>query len=318
MNRLIAAASVALALVAGSAFAADLPSQKGAPVYVPQPSSFSWTGPYGGVNIGYGFGDNDSQNGFQILLDPSYNSPTPQSCVPVALIYGTCAWSPRSYGAAWSQPNNLNGVIGGGQIGYNYQFSPWVVVGLEADIQGSALVSRAAGLSLPPPDAVLGSQFTALGSHQSVDWFGTVRGRIGATPFDPRALLYATGGLAYGGVGLGVSQVNMASGGLLGGGASILGSAALNQTKTGWTAGGGVEWAFLPGWSVKVEYFYVDLGDTTLSTSAMGVRGAAPFTTTGPAFAATQTSSTRFHTVRAGLNWHFNPFSPTTPIVGKN
>ena len=57
MNKFTAAASVALALVAGSAFAADLPSRKEAPVYVPPPPSFSWNGLYGGINIGYGFGD---------------------------------------------------------------------------------------------------------------------------------------------------------------------------------------------------------------------------------------------------------------------
>ena len=63
MNKFTAAASVALALVAGSAFAADLPSRKEAPVYVPPPPSFSWTGLYGGINIGYGFGDGSQEWG---------------------------------------------------------------------------------------------------------------------------------------------------------------------------------------------------------------------------------------------------------------
>ena len=63
MNKFTAAVSVALALVAGSAFAADLPSRKEAPVYVPPPPSFSWAGLYGGVNIGYGFGDGSQEYG---------------------------------------------------------------------------------------------------------------------------------------------------------------------------------------------------------------------------------------------------------------
>ena len=105
-----------------------------------------------------------------------------------------------------------SGVSGGGEIGYNYQLSPLFVLGAEADIQGSSL-------NLP---------------NRSLDYFGTVRGRVGVTPLDPRLLVYGTGGFAY-------AQIRYSS------------SPSLTDNRTGYAAGGGVEWAFLPNWSAKAE-----------------------------------------------------------------
>jgi outer membrane immunogenic protein len=102
MTKLTVAAGVACALFAGSALAADLPSRKAPPVYVPPPPVFSWTGLYGGINIGYGFGNGDRDvGGLGYLASPTGVLPS---------------------GAAWSLNNNLQGVVGGGQVGYNFQF----------------------------------------------------------------------------------------------------------------------------------------------------------------------------------------------------
>ena len=84
-----------------------------------------------------------------------------------------------------------------------------------------------------------------------------------------------------------------------------------DSTNTGWTAGGGLEWFPLAShplfraFSVKVEYLYTDLGPDRLFG---GLIAAAPSTALATGFAYHQTSETRWHTVRLGVNWHFNPF----------
>ena len=187
MNKFTAAASVALALVAGSAFAADLPSRKEAPVYVPPPPSFSWNGLYGGINIGYGFGDGSQEYGGIGYLSSGLVGPR-SLAVPG--------------GSALGGTSNLNGVLGGGQVGYNWQFSPWLVFGVETDIQASD-VHDTVNSSAAVADA-FGTHLQSATSTKSVDWYGTVRGRIGVAPFMPNLLLYGTGGFAYGGVNHGV------------------------------------------------------------------------------------------------------------------
>jgi opacity protein-like surface antigen len=288
MNKFTAAASVALALVAGSAFAADLPSRKEAPVYIPPPPSFSWAGLYGGVNIGYGFGDGGQEYGGLAYISP-------------ALVVRRSTYPG---GSALGGTSNLNGVLGGGQVGYNWQFSPWLVFGIETDIQASDVhdtVNSAAGVT----DA-FGTHLQTATSTKSVDWYGTVRGRVGVAPFIPNLLIYGTGGFAYGGVNHGVGFADNGAGLPYGGSVA---TAQYDSTSTGWTAGGGIEWSptGFPAWSVKVEYLYVDLGNTTVSGVSVGGN---------PVFGGTYSSPTRFHTVRAGLNWHFNPFAPA-PIVAK-
>jgi outer membrane immunogenic protein len=307
MTKFTAAASVVLALVAGSAFAADLPARKAAPVYVPPAPTFSWTGLYGGVNIGYGFGAGGNEYGGLGYVS-SQGFPLP----PV--------------GEAWSLPSNLNGVLGGGQVGYNLQFNPWLVVGVETDIQAADVHTQSWGASGAPGSAtgVAGTTWLphsgTIYSAKSVDWFGTLRGRVGLTlPSYPNLLVYGTGGLAYGQV---VHTANAndffyVPGGAFTGGNIIGAKASYDDTKVGWTAGGGIEWTPLPysafsAFSVKVEYLYTDLGNTTIgggTIATMPVPGLA-------SFAYSHNSPTRFSTVRAGLNWHFNPFA-AAPVVAK-
>ncbi|WP_442756839.1 outer membrane protein [Methylocystis sp. JAN1] len=221
---LIAAASFA----AGSAFAADLPSRKEAPVYVPPPPLLTWTGFYAGVNIGGGW---------------SANSVNPNSLAPYANnVTGAITFLPGNV----SGGNTAGGVIGGGQIGYNYQIGAFLV-GVETDFQGSSMNSGGANnFAVYPGDGgalgPLGSLWVPLtsGGNNGValNWFGTVRGRAGYL-ITPTLLAYATGGFAYGGLSANVN--------------------GYSNTRTGWTVGGGGEWMFLPNWSAKVEYLYTDL-----------------------------------------------------------
>jgi outer membrane immunogenic protein len=301
MNKFPAAASLALALISGSAFAADLPSRKAPPVAVP--SAYNWGGLYGGINVGYGFANGTTSTG---SLGGTYSdTATDQS--------GRNYTTPLS--AAWRNSSMTpSGVIGGGQIGYNYQMTPMFVAGIEADIQASDMGSTVAYMT---PSLQPAGGFTGINNAKNIDWFGTARARIGVVvPGYSNFLVYGTGGFAYGYVNNTVglfstipSQTILSSTIPAGG---VSGTSTSGNTQVGWTAGGGVEWSpqTFPAWSAKVEYLYTDLGSTnqavygTYAAPGQGV------------FAANHQSPTQFNTVRAGLNWHFNPFVGE-PIVAK-
>lgn len=295
IKKLTSVAALALAFSAGSAFAADLPSHKSPPAaYAPM---FAWTGFYAGVNIGYGFGNGDPSTGYQSFSGLQFG--------PVLLAFPG--------GAVWNAPTNLEGVIGGGQIGANFQFSPWLVLGVEADFQGAGLASNATAAA---PYNRFGF-IPAVGIaniNSRVDWWGTLRGRVGVTPFSPNIMLYGSAGLAYGGVNnrftfSSLSAIGPAS-------AFATGSSTYSDVNFGWTAGGGAEWAPLdfPNWSVKVEYLYTDLGSSTLSTLGTGNFTFFGFPVASFVNSATNTTHHRWHTVRAGLNYRFNFSAP--PVMG--
>ncbi len=142
-------------------------------------------------------------------------------------------------GADWLTRAKPQGGFGGGQVGYNLQSGSFVY-GVESDFQGASISSGLAGLS---------ANNKAFTSNESIDWFGTVRGRLGWA-FGP-ALLYGTGGFAYGNVNQRATLGN-----------DILGS---NGTQTGYAVGGGIEYKFTPNWSLKAEYQYIDLGGEKLT-----------------------------------------------------
>ncbi|TDR89312.1 outer membrane protein [Enterovirga rhinocerotis] len=176
-----------------------------------------------------------------------------------------------------------DGFVGGGQIGYNWQVGS-VVLGLETDIQYTGF-KKTVG-------------YQALGfdtsSRSTTDYLGTVRGRVGYA-FD-RWMIYATGGLAYGNVfnSHSVSAI---------GGVAPLTYGAKDDMKTGYTVGGGIEYAMpvfnfgASAATVKLEYLYYDLGDRTV-TSLNG---------NGTPIFATKFQNDG-HIVRAGLNWKFGGF----------
>lgn len=188
-------------VVAGAASAADLPSRKGpvvAPVYAPV---FTWTGFYVGGNAGYGFGQVDSTN---LGVIGQYDDP--------------------------------DGFVGGGQIGYNYQYGQFVF-GLEADFQGADLKSRSALIA------------SGVRASNELNYFGTVRGRIGYA-FD-RFLPYVTGGFAYGNVNNKIT--------------TPFATFTNDNTQYGYTVGAGLEYAFTNNWSAKIEYLYTDLSKESIN-----------------------------------------------------
>ncbi len=225
-------------------------------------TTFNWTGPYVGVHLGYGWGNADTDF-----------SPRPNSFTDLA----PTTLSP-----------DPSGVFGGLQAGYNYQMGCWVF-GLETDFSGSG-ISGTDTVSPIPRQA--GSTFLGAGTltaHEDINWFGTLRPRIGYTVM-PTLLLYGTGGLAYGNVSYSANtnfrppQTNESY------------PVSFSTTKVGWTAGGGLEYAVCRNWTVKAEYLFIDLGSETAVGHAIP-----PL----PGFRVKYDFETTAHTFNIGVNYKF-------------
>jgi outer membrane immunogenic protein len=299
----------AIALIGTPAFAADMavkaPPPPPAPVY-------SWTGWYVGGNVGYSWGNANTDIASNATIISSANLPGFGFTNP-----------PVTF--ADSATQRLQGIIGGGQIGYNYQISPQWVLGFETDIQASGergsntfttpfsgQACVAVNLESPPSCNLEFGGFapvngTAVTSYEAkIDWFGTVRGRLGVLLNDG-LLLYGTGGLAYGRVGVsGNFNVNAAAPFFVFGPST----STFSQSKTniGFAAGGGLEGRLSPwlppNWTWKLEYLYIDLGSLDTSTS-FAVASNNPFFSP---LTGTLTAHTHFtdNIVRVGLNYQFH------------
>lgn len=221
MKRLRPAA--AIIALPGFAMAADLPSRRAPPVFIPPPIPvFTWTGLYIGGQAGYEFGsDADNAQAFNVL------------------------------GQRAAYRNNGNGIVGGGHVGYNFssQSLPGfggalgtgaggVVFGIEGDVDGSN-THRNGNVLVP---GFLAS------TRQDIQ--GSIRGRVGLAV--DRILFYATGGAAFGSIE--TSYDNRANG---------FGYDHYNHTRVGYTVGGGIEYAITPNWSLRAEYRYTDFGTFT-------------------------------------------------------
>lgn len=233
MIRKLLLSSVAIAAVSASAFAADLPSRRAPPVYVPPPVPlFSWTGFYVGGDVGYAFGkDSVAQVGAPLGVGPN----------------------------VYYQDGNPNGTTGGAHVGYNFstqslpvlgQFAgglsglPFIggfggaggVVGIEGDVQGTDYRST----------QTFGS-FTETSRNEIS---GTVRGRVGIAV--DRALFFATGGAAFAQFQNSYNSPNFTNG-----------YQQLTTTRIGYVVGGGVEYAITTQFSLRAQYMYINYGRYT-------------------------------------------------------
>jgi len=273
MRRIVCRAAMSMTcafLLVGPAFATDLPLPVKSPRIVPPAPIYDWSGFYLGVHAGYGWDPATA------TFDPiAYGTATAQLGVNV-----TAATAPFSLSV------NPDGWLGGLQAGYNWQAGA-LVYGLEADVSWSRIKDDTAR-----PFSVTASSdgddpsFTgSVRLKQELDYFGTVRGRVGLA--SNTLLLFATGGLSWGHV-----KTTFETFGLVNAANSPLTSlsATSDKMRFGFSLGGGAEWAFVPTWSVKAEYLYIDLGKGDTLTLPGGVA----------------VSDFHMHLVRAGLNHSFS------------
>ncbi|QGM44348.1 TonB-dependent receptor plug domain-containing protein [Methylocystis heyeri] len=277
---------------------ADLPFKAAAPAE-PSPAPF-WTGFYAGVNAGGLFGDNNGLNNVpgDAFDDPGAKNPKSGQILRSATYFGRASAS----SAASVVPLSEGGFLGGGQIGYNWQFRPKLVAGLEADFQGTTAHASGSALGAANEAVTRASVTTTTTASKSLAYLGTARGRFGYL-VTPALLAYATGGLAYGEPHLAASIwqfSNSASFGVNGGYENA------NSLRIGWTVGAGGEWLINPHWSAKLEYLYCDLGNQGFYGLLGGVNQAVAGRPLLYVSNVTSAGWSGGHVVRAGLNYHFD------------
>jgi outer membrane immunogenic protein len=225
------------------------------PLQAPPMAPFTWTSCYLGAHLGGGSARKD-------LTDP------------VQLVQDSFLGTGSTIGVTTASPAP-SGVVVGGQIGCDYQFASTWVVGIEGAASGSTMKGRTT-VQLPLGDPGDNALVTA-----RADFIPSVTARVGYAI--DRVLLYAKGGVAWAGDKYTVTGTFAGSG---------FGFEGLDM-RTGWTAGGGVEWAFSLHWSASVEYDYYQFGhgNVLMSDSNNGFSGVVD-------------AKQSVQVVKAGLNFH--------------
>jgi outer membrane immunogenic protein len=283
----------------GSAYAADMAVKAPPPPIAPV---WNWTGFYIGGNVGGAWSDNSY----------SYNMPF---TLP-GNIFARCAAAPGNAFPVPVGPNPFDisnncsrpsSVIGGGQIGYNWQAANWVF-GVEADgawqqmIQHSFVNFGANPAAGQPMGSVAGDTAWFRTEQNAL---ATFRGRVGYT--GGAWLIYATGGAAVGNVKHSVTEILSPGVACPVAPSVTCRTGADDITKWGWTVGAGAEWMFAQHWSVGAEYLYVDLGSSTITLLPLPAATSPFFFNTSSA-----TFRDREHVARVKLNYHFGG-----PVVAK-
>ncbi len=239
IKKILTGGAILSALITGSALAADMAVK--APMYAPAPA-YSWTGFYVGAHVGGSWGTTDA------ALDPGLFGP-----FSIPLGSGT-----------------TNGLLGGGQIGYNYQVGGFVL-GVQGDI---AAIDNKGSVH---PIFFFGP--ASLASAKS-NWLATVTGRVGGVVLD-KILVYVKGGGAWLNRDYSLTDPGFPI------------SVSQNNTRFGWTLGLGTEYAFNRNWTGFVEYDYLDFGNKSIAFTN-------PFVAPVPV-----TIGDRLHVVKAGVNYKF-------------
>jgi len=261
-------ALVALGLVTPAAFAAEMrvppPPPPPAPVY-------TWSGCYVGASAGYSTGSSQhfATNG------TTFNNPVP----------GFANQIPA--GTAITDPFDVSGFIGGFQGGCNWQVGVWVF-GIEGDGSATNKSGQAFNAGLVP----LFAPEVNWVSQTQERWLVTARGRLGLTNFwwfGDKTMVYATGGAAW--AKIDASEWVFAANGT----GPIRTGHQESNTRSGWTVGGGIEYAVGYGWSIKSEYLYVKFDDFTTFTTG-------PF---APINSSPREVRLQDHIFRAGMNYKF-------------
>ena len=266
-------------VAAGSASAADLgrPVYKGPPPMVAPPvPAFSWTGCFVGAHGGWGWGKKDvTEVGRSNITNPS----------------GTL-----------TRGIDTSGAIFGGQIGCDYQFAGNWVLGIQGDFAGARLTGDVSGFPQRPHSSTTvfqGASSVGEVLHVRTDWLASITARIGFTGWLPRTLFYVRGGGAW----IRENWQAVISGEDFNTASIFSGS----QTRTGWTVGGGLEYAIAPNWSVFAEFNHYDFGNKRL-LSIGGSHGGFIHLD----------AKQRIEAVRLGVNYRFNLFGKApAPVVAR-
>jgi opacity protein-like surface antigen len=259
-----------------------------APFVAPTPAVFNWGGCYVGVAGGGAWGRSHHDTNGTLLTEAGILSP-----VPIAI----------------TGDFDVSGGIFGGTTGCNLlQFGNWVF-GVESDYSWTS--KRGSTLDLASFTAATG---ISENSETRERWLSTDRVRVGYAWNN--WLVYATAGAAVGDVRIQACDVTV----------SAVGCLSESHTRAGWTVGGGVEWAFAPNWSAKLEYLYADFGrtdyfnPTPVPLQQPCVNPACPLVV-GVGGIAGRVGGVFLDDsiVRLGVNWRFNlDFGKApTPVVAK-
>jgi outer membrane immunogenic protein len=208
--------TVAFAALGGVALAADLPSTKEAPAYVAPAPATPWTGFFIGAQVG------------AVALDDTAN------WAPYYFYNGSGPYYYPTDGG-WEKSSGTQ-VTAGINVGYDYQMNNWVL-GLIGDFNGR-----------------FGSVNYSYDWRDTPNWDASIRGRLGYL-LTPNALLYLTGGVAFGGFNLSSTYS----------GFGYWNYAYHASTNVGWTIGGGLQYALDSHWSTSIEYRYTDWGSANLT-----------------------------------------------------
>ncbi len=248
------------------------------PPVAPPPPAFTWTGVYLGGQIGFAWvSGNLNFNGYDSFSET--------------------AFSP-------SVNNAPSGIIGGAHIGYNFQINQFVV-GLEGAVDGTSLSNGVTGNFA----GVYGGNGLAADAYSRVQ--GSIRGRAGFA-WD-RALLYATGGVAFGGFNTSYTFSGNTSGNpLLNGGNPFYALNEFSSTRVGWTVGGGIDYAITDNWSIFAEYRYTNFGAISyLGIAASGF--AATFRLAGAYLNASR--SLNQNQAQVGFSYKLGTYAPVALVA---
>jgi outer membrane immunogenic protein len=253
MKRLLLGTMALIGLLsAGAAQAADMPV-KAAPVAAPPP--FSWSGFYIGAHVGAGWGTVES------------NLPFEDFALPIS-------------------SHTVNGFLGGGQVGWNWQINSWLVFGFEGQFSGSDIKGDAPCLIV-------------FNCHTKVNWLASAAGRVGYAY--NQTLYYVKGGGAW-------ADSDYRADFLSAGVATFTGS----STRSGWMVGAGIEQAFWTNWSAKLEYNFMDFGTDNIgfafNNSCGRVKESLLVSTSGSCTNVDVTQ--KVHLIKFGVNYRFNWGAP--------
>jgi len=213
-------------------------------------------------------------------LRPVYKAPP----APAPVQYSWAGFYIGGHAGGGFGSNDNSAFLGGGQIGYNWQFAPNWIIGIEADISATDF-SKSETILAP------GSTLTV---DSSLNWVASVRGRLGYT-FD-NFMVYFTGGGAWadleGNATLAVAGVGTQT-------------ASASADASGWVLGGGFEWMFAPNWTFGVEYLHYDFDE--ISGTVTGPGGTASFDF--------DTNNGSVDVVRARLNYKFGDWFGKAPVA---